>query len=194
MKQSVLRLLALISLVVATSVISFAQGSAGSMSGVVKDPNGAVVVGATVTVKNPGTGQEFTATTSDNGTFTIPAGTLQAGTVYASQIGFFRFVGSTNSSQATDAYRATYTEFSLVTAPAGPQTLILKNPVWTPSNFSFDVVCTNVPIVIIDYKFNLAAPSWLSIITNGSPGNGFHVVIPQAATNNAIFFRSRVGP
>src|SRR6185369_11246012 len=66
-------------------------------------------------------------------TLTIPAGTLQPGTVYASQIGFFRFVGSTNSSQATDAYRATYTEFSLITAPAGPQTLLLKNPVWTPS-------------------------------------------------------------
>src|SRR5438034_11648487 len=74
MKQSVLRLLALISLIVATSVVSFAQGSAaGSISGVVKDPNGAVVVGATVNVKNPGTGQEFTATTSDNGTFSVPA-------------------------------------------------------------------------------------------------------------------------
>src|SRR5258708_36280619 len=74
MKQSVLRLVALISLIVATSVISFAQGSgAGSISGVVKDPNGAVVVGATVTVKNPGTGQEYSATTSDNGTFAIPA-------------------------------------------------------------------------------------------------------------------------
>ena len=73
MKQSVLRLFALISLLVAASVVSFAQGTASSMSGVVKDPNGAVVVGATVNVKNPGTGQEFSAVTSDNGTFAIPA-------------------------------------------------------------------------------------------------------------------------
>src|SRR5258705_10032387 len=74
MKQSALRLLTLISLVVAASIVSFAQSSsAGSVSGVVKDPNGAVVVGATVNVKNPGTGQDFSATTSDNGTFTVPA-------------------------------------------------------------------------------------------------------------------------
>ena len=74
MKQSILRLLALISFVVAASVVSLAQSSAaGSISGVVKDPNGAVVVGASVTVKNPGNGQEFSATSSDNGTFTIPA-------------------------------------------------------------------------------------------------------------------------
>jgi len=32
-----------------------------------------VVVGATVNVKNPGTVRRFSATTSDNGTFTIPA-------------------------------------------------------------------------------------------------------------------------
>src|SRR6185295_2876123 len=74
MKQSALRLLALISLIVTASIVSFAQTSAsGSISGIVKDPNGAVVVGATVNVKNPGTGQEYTTTTSDNGTFTVPA-------------------------------------------------------------------------------------------------------------------------
>ena len=89
MKHSVLRLLALISLVVAASVVSFAQSSASStLSGVVKDPNGAVVVGASVNVKNPGTGQEFSATTSDNGTFTIPAVSAGKYTVTIKASGF----------------------------------------------------------------------------------------------------------
>src|SRR5882724_10324898 len=75
MNQSVLRLLALITFVVVANLAAFAQGggATASLSGTVKDPNGAVVAGASVDVKNPSTGQEFTATTNDNGVFTIPA-------------------------------------------------------------------------------------------------------------------------
>jgi hypothetical protein len=41
--------------------------------GTVTDPKGAVVAGATVKVVSKATGQEFTAQTSEDGTFTIPA-------------------------------------------------------------------------------------------------------------------------
>lgn len=44
----------------------------GSIAGTIIDTNGAVVPNATVTVKGE-SGQEFTATTSSNGTFNIPA-------------------------------------------------------------------------------------------------------------------------
>ncbi len=44
----------------------------GSISGTVVDQNGAVVPNATIVVKGEG-GQEFTTTTSDNGTYKIPA-------------------------------------------------------------------------------------------------------------------------
>ena len=44
----------------------------GSIAGTIIDTNGAVVPNATVTVKGEG-GQEFTATTSSNGTYRIPA-------------------------------------------------------------------------------------------------------------------------
>ena len=52
---------------------TFAQGgSTGSIAGTISDPTTAVVPGATITVKNNATSQEFTATTADNGTFNVP--------------------------------------------------------------------------------------------------------------------------
>jgi hypothetical protein len=47
------------------------SSAAGSLTGTVTDPTGAVVPGASVTVKNDATGQEFTAKTNDEGMFNI---------------------------------------------------------------------------------------------------------------------------
>ncbi|HEX8688603.1 MAG TPA: carboxypeptidase-like regulatory domain-containing protein, partial [Pyrinomonadaceae bacterium] len=58
---------------------AFGQGSpTGALAGTVSDPAGAVVSGAAVVVRNVATGIESTATTSENGTFSVPA--LPAGT------------------------------------------------------------------------------------------------------------------
>jgi hypothetical protein len=46
-------------------------GANGSLTGTITDPTGAVVPGASVTVKNDATGQEFTAKTNDEGMFNI---------------------------------------------------------------------------------------------------------------------------
>lgn len=51
--------------------------STGSLSGTVIDPKGAVVAGATVTVKNTATNQEFATQTNNDGAFKIP--TLTSG-------------------------------------------------------------------------------------------------------------------
>jgi hypothetical protein len=59
--------------VAACCISAFAQGSAGSLSGTVLDPKGAVVAGATVTVKNIATNQENTTQTSSDGTFNVPS-------------------------------------------------------------------------------------------------------------------------
>src|SRR5215213_3479075 len=48
-------------------------GSTGSIAGTISDPTTAVVKGATITVKNNATNQEFSTTTTDNGTFNVPA-------------------------------------------------------------------------------------------------------------------------
>ena len=58
---------------------AFAQGgSTSSISGVVVDSGGGVVPGADVLVKNDGTGESFTAVTSEQGVFSVPS--LNTGT------------------------------------------------------------------------------------------------------------------
>jgi hypothetical protein len=53
---------------------TLAQSSpTGTLSGVVQDPNGALLPGVQVTIKNPGTGLTRNATTSDEGRWTFPA-------------------------------------------------------------------------------------------------------------------------
>jgi hypothetical protein len=61
------------------SLLAYGQTSSTSpLSGAVTDPTGAVIAGATVTVRDNVTSAEFQAATAANGTFTIPA--LGAGT------------------------------------------------------------------------------------------------------------------
>ncbi len=52
---------------------SFAQiGNSGNISGTVTDPSGAVVAGATVTIHNPVSQYERSATTDSTGAFSFP--------------------------------------------------------------------------------------------------------------------------
>jgi len=73
------RLPRLVQLVLACALAVFAGSSAlaqtdtGRIAGVVRDPNGAVVSGATVTAKNERTGEQRTATTDAEGIYQIPA-------------------------------------------------------------------------------------------------------------------------
>jgi Bacterial Ig-like domain len=126
----------------------------------------------------------------------IPAGTLQAGSNYDGTIGFYRFIGTTNgNSYGTLVYRATTTEFTLTTrggSVTGP--LVLTNAAYAPSNFAFDVLCSPGQIVTVEYRTNLAAGLWRTLLTTTSAANRFRAVAPQAATNRALFFRARNGP
>jgi len=56
---------------------TLAQSATGQIVGKVTDPNGAVVSGATVSAKSADTGRETTATSDDQGSYTITA--LQPG-------------------------------------------------------------------------------------------------------------------
>ena len=56
---------------------SFAQTETGQIKGKVIDPNGAIVPGATISIKSVDTGREVSATADDNGSYTVTA--LQPG-------------------------------------------------------------------------------------------------------------------
>lgn len=78
--------LALLIMLVITQPAIQAQNT-GSIAGTVVDQNGAVVPNATVNVKGE-TGQEFTVSTSDNGTYRIPAVANGLYTVTITSTGF----------------------------------------------------------------------------------------------------------
>jgi hypothetical protein len=128
-------------------------------------------------------------------TFTIPAGVLQPNSNYLSRVGFFHFVGSTNASYAAAAFRATYIEFSLITTSATPTgQLILTNANWTPSAFSFDVLCTNGQTVTIEYTNALSSGTWPKLLTTNSTGSLVHIVSTQSVSSPRLFYRARNGP
>ena len=144
-------------------------------------------------------GQAFSSTNAGlPGTatsITIPAGRLQASSNYDGTIGFYRFIGTTNgSSYGTLVYRATTTQFTLTTrngSVTGP--LVLTNAVHAPANFSFDVLCSPGQVVTVEYRTNLAAGLWRTLLSTTSAANRFRAVAPQAATNRALYFRARNG-
>src|ERR1041384_3679432 len=73
MRQSLPKFVFLLSMLVICGLPVAAQvTTVGSITGSVKDPNGAVVPNASVTVKNSATGLVRTTTTSDEGIFTVP--------------------------------------------------------------------------------------------------------------------------
>src|SRR5689334_11363782 len=74
--------------VVSIGALAQSQANSGNIEGRVVDPNGAAVAGATVTATNQQTGLEKSATTNDEGGFSIillPPGTY---TVKTSASGF----------------------------------------------------------------------------------------------------------
>jgi hypothetical protein len=75
---------------------AFAQGgrTAASIVGTVTDSSGAVIPGASVVVKSNATATEFTATTNDQGSFTIPAVDPGSYTVTVTLMGFKTWVGN----------------------------------------------------------------------------------------------------
>lgn len=72
MKSAIVKLLMAIIFAVPISLTIFGQVTS-SLSGTVTDPNGAVVTGAIIELKNTATGAEFRATSSGSGVYTVPS-------------------------------------------------------------------------------------------------------------------------
>ena len=76
----------------------------GSLSGTIKDPNGAVVAGATVEIKNTTTNQSYSVTTNDEGHYEVSGLPRGNYTLVANQSGFKRAqVNDLRVSSGTDS-------------------------------------------------------------------------------------------
>ncbi len=83
------RILSLFLMLALAAVAASGQvSSTTSLSGSITDPNGAVVAGATILVRNDATGAEFRGETAGNGTYTVPALSAGTYTVRVSAAGF----------------------------------------------------------------------------------------------------------
>jgi hypothetical protein len=82
------------------TLAAFAQSDNASISGIVKDPSGAVVTGASVTVTNEGIGFERKTTTNESGFYTVP--NIQPGfyTVVVEAAGFKKAESTRNRLEA----------------------------------------------------------------------------------------------
>ena len=122
--------------VILSCLIAIDAQTAGSMSGTITDPNGAIVAGATVTLKNDATGYERRTTTNDKGGFAFTS--LQPG-IYSVTIensGFKKAVASNITVQvsvdaavniALEVGQATET----VTVAAGQEVINTSSPTLT---------------------------------------------------------------
>jgi hypothetical protein len=116
----------------AVATVSRAQGTTGQLTGTVVDPNGAIVQGAMVTVRNRDTGLERQATTNDDGTFSLqllPPGLYR---VAVSGQGFSEAVVEEVRVQITETSTVNLTlaiagSASTVTVTADPPTVQLES-------------------------------------------------------------------
>ena len=93
MNRIVLRFLALLALLAASSLLAFSQGiTTTSLSGAVVDPTGSVIQGAEIIVRDETTGAEFRTVSAGNGTFSVPALTAGTYSVLVSASGFKQVV------------------------------------------------------------------------------------------------------
>jgi hypothetical protein len=89
-----MKLRLLVVFVLLSTALLVGQTFRGTILGTVTDPSGAVVGGATVKVRNVGTGQERTATTSADGSYTVPELPIGTYTVTVTQTGFKTFAAT----------------------------------------------------------------------------------------------------
>ncbi len=83
----------------AFSIAAFAQSDVGTITGFVRDPTGAVVPNAKVTIKNEATNEEHTVTTDAAGHYTVPSLLPGQYTMSAEVSGFKKYTSNHNTLQ-----------------------------------------------------------------------------------------------
>ncbi len=182
---------------------SFAQSTTdGAIGGVVTDPSGAVVPGASVTARNLGTGAATTAMTDGNGRYLV--GHLQPGT-YSVEISAKGFAGHKATSITVEVGRVTSVDAALgVQAQVETVVATAEAPVIVTDRADFS---TNINQTTIDnLPINGRRWSFFALGTPGAvPDGGFGLVsfrgisgllnnnTVDGADNNQAFFSEERG-
>jgi hypothetical protein len=83
-------------LMLSVCAVALGQGTTSRVTGVVTDPQGAVVSGATVTLTNEGTNVSFTTQSTSSGTYVFDSVQVGIYTVTVEMAGFNKFVSTSN--------------------------------------------------------------------------------------------------
>ena len=134
-----------------------------------------------------------------NGTATsvvIPAGTLQPNSQYSGCVTFYHYQIVTNgSSHVTLAYRGSTTEFDLHTGAGSAYSPVITNAGWAGSgSFKFEVACPIGQALVAEWKTNLLAGQWQTLLSTNSTSARVQFTDSRAATNARLFYRVRTGP
>ena len=84
-------------LVLALAAVCFAQSDLGSITGFIRDPSGAIVPNANVTLRNENNGTETKAVTNDSGLYTITNIPPASYTMSAEASGFKKYESKNNN-------------------------------------------------------------------------------------------------
>jgi hypothetical protein len=140
---------------------------------------------------------ELGTTNALNGTattVTIPANSLKANSNYTAYIGFYHALVVSNATYATEAFRATATQFTVNTI--GSSLPVVSNVVCRGGTCSFDILTTFGQSLTVVSSADCALPlaQWQTLLTTNSPGSRVQVIDPRPATGRAMFYRVRNGP
>ena len=124
----------------------------------------------------------------------LPAQTFLENTDCTVDLNFVHVILITNgNAYITEAFRTTTTQFDLKTIIGGAGSLRLANLTNNSSTISFDVLVSSVPSVVVEYRTNLTAATWQTLLTTNNPGSQFSVSASHGS-NKAMYFRARSGP
>jgi len=127
---------------------------------------------------------------------TIPAGALEANSNYTGRITFYDAVVSSNATYVTQAYRATTTQFPLITVGPVVAAPSITNAVWNGSSIGFDIDTTPGQDITVLYSTNCLQPvnQWPVLVTTNSQGaSRVHVTDSPSPGKSMLFYRARTG-
>src|SRR5262245_3970104 len=131
MFKTLAQMLVCLAIIAGATSITFAQASTGVLKGTVADANGAVIASATVEAVNDATSDKRTATSADDGTFTIPNLPVGIYTVTANATGF---APATNKKVKISVAFTTEVTLSLAVGGASANVTITSGDVQTQIN------------------------------------------------------------